>query len=134
VRDQLPIRTARRGVRRQERESLGLAKAPCVLCIQQHHLVHRKRDEQLTGPYCKMHHQWIHEQMRRAGISPRRERNPARRVAASLRAIAVHKRALANTQHAQADVQLDEADAIERWASSLEDYAEAHHEQKRKRR
>src|ERR1700731_1467685 len=113
MRDRQPIRTARRKVRQDERERLGLAAAPCVLCIQKHHVVGQNHDSQLTVPLCEMHHREIHERMLRAGVSLRYERDRVKRVAMALRAMAVHRRA-------EADYKRDEADAMDRMADSLD--------------
>jgi len=107
VRDQLPIRTARRKTRQQERERLGIAVPLCVLCVQDHHTAGGHHDAQLTAPLCKMHHQEMHEQLLRAGIPLGYEPDVNRRVALALRAAAVYDRA--------------RADAMDRWASLLED-------------
>jgi hypothetical protein len=106
MKDRQPIRTARRNVRRDDRERLGLAQTPCVLCIDDHHTAGQKHDSTLTVPTCKKHHREIHEQMLRAGISLRYERDPIKRVAKAMRAIAVYRRA--------------EADAMDRWADLLD--------------
>jgi hypothetical protein len=105
VRDQSPIRTARRKARQEERESRGLAVSPCVLCIQDHHTAGRNHDPELTAPLCEMHHRQQHEQMLRAGVSLRYEADPVTRVEMALRAMAVYRRA--------------EADAMERMAELL---------------
>jgi len=107
MRDRHPIRTARRKVRQNERERLGLAETLCVLCIQDHHTAGRKHDPKLTAPLCKKHHREIHEHLFRAGVSLRHERNPATRVAMALRAMAVYGRA--------------QSDAMDRWADLLEE-------------
>jgi len=106
MRDQRPIRTARRKVRQQERGHLGIAVPPCVLCIQEHHPAGQNHDSQLTDLLCEMHHREIHERLLRAGISLRYEPDEVRRVALALRAAAVYDRA--------------RADAMDRWACLLE--------------
>ena len=106
MRDQRPIRTARRKARQQERERLGIAVSPCVLCIQEHHTAGRYHDPQLKDRICEMHHREIHEQLWRLGISLRYEPDEVKRVALALRAAAVYDRA--------------RADAMDRWASLLE--------------
>jgi hypothetical protein len=106
MRDRRPIRTARRKVRQDERERLGLAATSCVLCIQKHHVVGQNHDSQLTAPLCELHHREIHEQMLRAGVSLRYECDPVKRAAMALRAMAVFTRA--------------EADAMDRMADSLD--------------
>jgi hypothetical protein len=109
MRDRQPIRTARRKVRQRERERLGLATTPCVLCINQHHVVGQNHDSQLTVPLCEMHHREIHEQMLRAGISLQYESDPRVRVAMALRAMAVHSRAEADAMDRMADL-LDQSE------------------------
>ena len=106
MRDQQPIRTARRKVRRDERERLGLAATPCVLCIQDHHTAGKNHDSLLTAPLCEKHHREIHEQVLRAGIALEYEPDPTKRVAKALRAMAVYGRA--------------QADAMERLAELLD--------------
>jgi hypothetical protein len=107
MRDQHPIRTARRKARQNERERLGLAETLCVHCIEDHHTAGRKHDSKLTTRLCKKHHREIQEQMLRAGISLRYERNPVRRAAMAMRAMAVYARA--------------QSDAMDRWADLLEE-------------
>lgn len=104
MRDRRPIRTARRRVRRDERERLGLAATPCVLCIHEHHVLGRNHDSQFTTPLCAMHHREIHEQMLRAGVSLRYEADPIKRVATTLKAMAVYRRAEADAMDRMADL------------------------------
>ena len=104
MRDQSPIRTARRKVRREERERLGLAATPCVLCILDHHTAGRNHDSQLTDQVCDLHHRETHERMRRAGISLRYEPNPVIRAAMALRAMAIYGRAQADAMDRLADL------------------------------
>src|SRR5262249_36988959 len=104
--DQNPIRTARRKVRLEERERLGLAVPPCILCIQLHHTAGQNHDPKLTAPLCEKHHREMHEKMLRAGIPLRYERDIDKRAAMALRAMAVYGRA--------------QADAMDRWADLLE--------------
>lgn len=106
MRNRQPIRTARRKVNRDERERRGLAKAPCVMCIQEHHTAGEKHDPELTAPLCEKHHREIHEQMLCAGVSLQHQPDPTRRVAMALRAMAIYGR--------------NEADAMERMADVLE--------------
>jgi len=73
-------------------------------------VVGRNHDAEFTVDRCEKHHQERHEQLRRAGVSLRREPRAEMNVATMLRALAVHKRAEANS----------EADALERWADTLE--------------
>ena len=103
VRDQNPIRTARRQVLQKERESRGLSVAPCVFCIQDHHTAGRNHDSQLTAPVCEMHHREIHEELLRGGVSLQFEPDTRKRIAQALRASAVYDR--------------KRADATERWAN-----------------
>lgn len=104
MRDQRPIRTARRKVRRDERERLGLAATPCILCIRKHHTAGKNHDSELTAPLCEMHHRKIHEHIIRAGVSLRYERDPVKRVAMALRAMAVYRRAEADAMDRMADL------------------------------
>ncbi len=107
MRDQSPIRTARRKTRQRERESRGLAVAPCILCIQDHHTAGRHHDPELTAPLCEKHHREIHEQLLQAGVLLTFEPRPNLRVAQALRAAAVYDRR--------------RADAMERWADLLDE-------------
>jgi len=106
MKDQNPIRTARRKGRKAERQSLGLAAIRCAWCIEEHHPAGRNHDVEFTVPLCQKHHDEMHEMMRRAGISLALEADPKRKVAMALRSIAVYHRA--------------EADAFERFADLLE--------------
>ena len=106
IRDQRPIRTARRGARQRERQRLGIAASPCLLCIEEHHVAGRNHDPLLTAPLCQKHHREMHELLLRSGISLSYEPNPTKRVALALRATAIYMRA--------------QAEAMERWASLLE--------------
>lgn len=96
MRDQSPIRTARRLVRQDERERLGLAATACILCIQDHHTAGKNHDPKLTAPLCEKHHREMHEQMLRAGISLQYERDINKRAAMAFRAMAVYGRAQAD--------------------------------------
>jgi hypothetical protein len=106
VKDQRPIRTARRKTRQQERERQGIAVPPCILCIQEHHTAGKHHEVYLRAPICEKHHRDIHEQLLRAGISLEYEPNEVKRVALALRSAAVYDRA--------------RADAMERWATLLD--------------
>jgi len=106
VRDQQPIRTARRKARQKEREQNGVAVPACVLCIEEHHTALRNHDPLLTDPLCEMHHRVMHEQLRRAGVSLSFEPDPKKRIAQALRSAALYDRA--------------RADAMDRWAASLD--------------
>jgi hypothetical protein len=108
MRDQQPIRTARRKVTRAEREGLGLASTPCVLCMEQHHSAGQNHDSQLTVPLCEKHHREIHEQMLRSGVSLPFESDPVKRVVMALRSMAVYGRAEADAMLRMADL-LDES-------------------------
>jgi hypothetical protein len=96
MKDQRPIRTARRKARQLERESLGIAVSPCVLCIEDHHTAGGHHDPQLTAPLCQMHHRGIHERLLRVGVSLTFEPNRLKRAALALRAMAVYDRARAD--------------------------------------
>lgn len=104
MRDRQPIRTARRKVRRDERERLGLAAPLCVLCFEDHHTAGRKHDRQLTAPLCKLHHHQMHEQMLRSGISLGYEPVIRVRVAMAMRSMAVYRRAEADAMDRMADL------------------------------
>lgn len=106
MKDQLPIRTARRRILRQDRERQGLAVSPCVLCIESHHTAGKHHDPHLTASLCQKHHRQMHEELLRAGVPLTLERDKAKRVAKALRAIAIYDRA--------------RADAMERWADTLD--------------
>jgi hypothetical protein len=105
MRDRDPRRTARREARQRQREHLGIAVPPCVLCIQKHHTAGRHHDAKLTEQLCEMHHREQHEQIMRAGLSPEYEPDEIKRVALALRWAAVYDRA--------------RADAMEHWADLL---------------
>lgn len=105
MRDRKPIRTARRNVKRLERERLGLAVTPCLLCIVMHHTAGQNHDSLLKAPLCEMHHLEIHEQMLREGVSLRYESDPVIRAEMALRGMATYGRA--------------QADAMDRIADSL---------------
>jgi hypothetical protein len=104
--DHRPIRTARRKARQQQREQMGIAVPPCVLCIEDHHTAGQNHDRELTAPLCQKHHREIHEQLLQAEISLLQQASTLQRIAFALRASALydHRR----------------ADAMERWASALE--------------
>jgi hypothetical protein len=104
MRDQHPIRTARRRVRQDERVRLGLAATACILCIQEHHTAGRNHDPKLRAPLCEKHHREIHEQILRTGISLRYERNVNKRAAMALRAMAIYGRAQADAMDRLADL------------------------------
>lgn len=106
MKDQSPIRTARRKARRTERQRLGLAAIRCAWCIEEHHPAGRNHDPEFIVPLCQKHHDEMHEMMRQAGVCLAYEPNPNKKVAAMLRSMSVYKRA--------------EADAFERWANLLE--------------
>lgn len=106
MRNQQPIRTARRKARQRERERRGIAVAPCVLCIEEHHTAGRHHDAFLKAPLCEMHHRAVHEQMLQRGVSLKFERSRNKRVAMALRAVAVYDRA--------------KAAAMERWANLID--------------
>jgi hypothetical protein len=106
MRDRQPIRTARRKVRQQEREKLGLAVSPCIFCIEEHHVAGRNHDPRFTEPICQKHHREIGELLLRAGVSMGFEPNTAKRITLALRATATYDR--------------KRADAMERWADLLD--------------
>ena len=104
MRDQRPIRTARRKNRRQERERQGVAVPPCTLCIHEHHTAGRNHDPKLRARLCEMHHREIHEQMLQAGISLTLEPDRVKRVAMALRSAAMYDRARADAMESWADL------------------------------
>jgi hypothetical protein len=106
MRDQRPIRTARRTVRRKEREALGFARPPCIFCIEEHHVAGDKHDPLFTNSICQKHHRVFTELLLRAGISMTYEPDIAKRIALALRATAIYDR--------------ERADAMERWADLLD--------------
>ena len=110
MRDQHPIRTARRKVRQAERQRIGVAVPPCVLCIEDHHTAGRHHDPHLTAPVCQKHHREIHERITRAGISLQRQSKSTMSVVMGLRAMAIYQRA--------------EADAMDRMANLLDNSQE----------
>ena len=120
MRDQNPIRTARRKARQGERERNGIAASPCVLCIEDHHTAGKHHDSLLTAPLCRMHHRDIHEQLLRAGIPLTFEPDEFKRAALALRSMAVYDRARAG--------------AMERWATLLDAKGEQNELQSQKRR
>ena len=111
MRDRDPRRTARRKVRRQERERAGIAVPACLLCIHEHHVVGRNHDPDFVVSRCERHHRERHEVLLQSGISLTHERDAAVRIATALRALALHKRTES----------MSEADALERWADLLEE-------------
>ena len=106
MRDQQPIRTARRRLRQKEHQKNGTAVVACVLCIEKHHTAGRRHDPELTDSLCEKHHRAVHEELRRTGICLGFEPDKKKRVAMALRAVAVYDRA--------------RAEAMDRWAASLD--------------
>jgi hypothetical protein len=104
VRDQNPIRTARRSNNRLQRELCGLAVSPCVFCIEDHHSAGRNHDPRLTDPICEKHHRLLHEQMLREGISLQKQPRVEMRVAMALRSMAVYDRNRADAMDRLADL------------------------------
>jgi hypothetical protein len=90
VRDQNPIKTARRKARQKEREELGVAIPPCILCVHDHHTAGQNHDPLLTDQVCERHHRELHEQLLQGGVSLRFERDPIKRAVLSLQAIATY--------------------------------------------
>ena len=131
MRDQEPIRTARRAVQREER--LG-PDAFCLFCgyacpesltrvsrewfearvpraaidslFERHHIVGRNHDSDLLITLCLNCHREITEGLMREGVSMRPERNSDRRIALMLRACAVLFESLAAS--------------FRKWANSIE--------------
>ncbi len=103
MRDENPIETARRLARREDQKY-------CLTCgrsirIEQHHVAGRNHDPPLTAPLCQACHALATENLRRADVDMRYERNSVERVRKALKATAVFLRML--------------AEALWRWAESL---------------
>jgi hypothetical protein len=97
--DQTPVATARRANRREEQ-------GRCLLCgrgdcVEQHHVVGRNHDPDLTAPTCLGCHGSVHENLRRTDVDLRRAPNSNERLKRAHKALAVFLRML--------------ADALERW-------------------
>lgn len=90
-------------MRQQERQEQGLAASRCILCIEDHHTAGKNHDSLLTAPLCEMHHDQIHELLRRGEVSLLYENDPAKRAVMALRAMAVYGRAQADTMDRIAD-------------------------------
>jgi hypothetical protein len=103
MRDENPIRTARRSSRREHQNR-------CMLCgrrrqIERHHVAGKNHDPPLIAPLCLACHALATENLRRADIDMRFEPNSVERVRKSLNATAVFIQLL--------------SDALFRWADSL---------------
>ncbi|SRR6266849_6328252 len=137
MKDQQPIRTARRRVLREERfgnntfclfcgyaclesltqvsrkwlEDRGIPKAYLDRLLQEHHIVRRVHDPDLTITLCLNCHREIEEGLACEGVSMHAERNLCKLIALVLRASAVLFEHLASSYR--------------KWASLLEDHDEA---------
>jgi hypothetical protein len=103
VKDENPIKTARRGLRRKEQDR-------CLLCgrkiqIEQHHVAGRNHDSEFTSPLCQPCHALATENLRRADVSMRYEPNAVQRTRKALKGTVVFLRML--------------TEALLRWAESL---------------
>jgi hypothetical protein len=119
MRDEKPIRTARRKLRRLTR--LGSNHPICFRCsiaevavlvpvskrfLEDHHVVGESHDPILTVPLCRNCHYLATENLLLSDVSMLPEPNPVKRVAIILRGLAVHFEML--------------AEACRRWAGLLQ--------------
>jgi hypothetical protein len=110
VRDQKPIRTARRRVRRLSK--LGTDCPACLYCgcpevallwpvtkrfLEDHHLLGESHDPKLTALLCRNCHYLATENLLRSDVSMLPEPDQLKRTAIMLRALSVHHRMLAET-------------------------------------
>ncbi|SRR5258708_5575260 len=98
-----PIQTARRASRREDQDR-------CLLCgrskrIEQHHVAGRNHDPAFTTPLCEACHALATENLRRADVSMRYERDSVARIGKALKALSIFLRML--------------AEALWRWAECL---------------
>jgi hypothetical protein len=103
MRNETPIKTARRLSRRAEQDR-------CSICgwnvqIEKHHVAGGRHDPELTAPLCIACHAHITESLRRADVDMRHTPDPAERVRRALKATAIFLRML--------------AEALWRWADTL---------------
>ena len=101
--DENPLMTARRLSRRKDQNR-------CLICgrrigIAQHHVAGKNHDPPFTTPLCQGHHDLTHENLQKAGVDLRHEKNKVERVRKALRATSVFLSML--------------AEALWRWAESL---------------
>lgn len=112
-----PVRAARRKV--ELSESFGDERPVCMYCgcaelsllrrvsrkfLEEHHLLGRNHDPNLTVFLCRNCHALSHEHLLDAGVDLQSEPDPIKRVATMLRAEAVHFEMLAQTKRWQADL------------------------------
>ena len=110
MRDQSPIRTARRKVRRVSK--LGSESPTCLYCgcsevallrkvtkkfLEAHHLLGESHDPNLTALLCRNCHYLATENLLRADVSMLPEPDQLKRTAIMLRALSVHHRMLSDT-------------------------------------
>ena len=110
MRDQKPIRTARRKVRRLG--TLGTDSPVCLYCgcseiallrrvtkkfLEDHHLLGESHDPNLTALLCRNCHYLATENLLRADVSMLPEPDQLKRTAIMLRALSVHHRMLSDT-------------------------------------
>jgi len=120
VRDQKPIRTARRKVQRLRK--LGTDFPVCLYCgcsevallrpvskrfLEDHHILGESHDPKLTAFLCRNCHYLATENLLRADVSMLPEPEPLKRAAIMLRALSVHHRMLSDT-HWQLATSLEE--------------------------
>lgn len=113
---QNPARAARR--KTELRDKLGSERPVCMFCgcaepavlrrvsrkfLEEHHLLGRNHDPNLTAFACLNCHVLAHEGLLDAGVDLRPESNPVKRVATMLRAEAVLFEKLARTKNQQAE-------------------------------
>ena len=112
---QNPARAARRT--KELRDKLGSEEPVCLYCgyaeiaplrrvsrriLENHHLLGRNHDPNLTVPVCPNCHALQHERLLDASVDLRPEADPLRRVITMLYAEAVHLETLAGTKRGQA--------------------------------
>jgi hypothetical protein len=117
MRDEKPIRTARRKERRLVR--LGSDHPTCQYCgiaevavlmsvskkfLEDHHVVGDSHDPILTVPLCRNCHYMATENLLQAGVEMLPEKNPVKRAAMMLRGLAVHHEMLAGANRRWADM------------------------------
>lgn len=103
MRDETPIKTARRLWRRAQQDR-------CSICgrkarIEKHHVAGRKHDPDFISPLCQACHAQVTENLRRADVDMRYEPKSVERIGKALKATAVFLRML--------------AEALWRWAESI---------------
>jgi hypothetical protein len=116
VKDQNPIRTARRRTRQVNR--LGTDSPICFRCgcaevallkkvsrrfLEDHHIVGEAHDPDLTEFLCRNCHYLATENLLQAGVSMFPEPDPVKRIANELRALSVHHQTLADKHNRMAN-------------------------------